>query len=220
MLFMLVACEQEAYPKYEYDDLDVPQVSSYLEGETMDGKYILYYYNESCSGCSQIKQDIIPFFMDFSLLDVYLLNTTEMFDISIFNEFIGVPSLFIIDGSKNLYETYIGVSDIRNFMDEYHKIELTIDIFNDQKVDTLIDYEAKDKTIYTLLYSDDEILSSDLVEELFKCSSSSLILINIDEAEEALNALFDEAILPALIVEGEVISLMQGEEEIINYLQE
>lgn len=220
MLLLLAACEPEETFEYEYSDLDSEQVTSYMEGETMDGKYILYYYSETCPGCNDVKQDIIPFFMEFSLLDVYLLNTAEMFDISLFTEFVGTPSLFIIDGSKNLYETYIGVQRVRIFMETYEDINITLNMFNQHKVNTFEEYEQKESTMYTLLYSEDIEISQLLLEELFRLSSVSLTLINVDEAETDLIAQFDYDTLPILVVNDETNEYIQGEQYIINYLEE
>lgn len=220
MLLLLAACEPEETFEYEYSDLDSEQVTSYMEGETMDGKYILYYYSETCPGCNDVKQDIIPFFMEFSLLDVYLLNTAEMFDISLFTEFVGTPSLFIIDGSKNLYETYIGVQRVRIFMETYEDINITLNMFDQHKMNTVEEYEQKESTMYTLLYSEDIEISDLLLEELFRLSSVSLTLINVDEAETDLVALFDYDTLPTLVVNDETNEYIQGEQYIINYLEE
>lgn len=220
MLLLLAACEPEETFEYEYSDLDSEQVTSYMEGETMDGKYILYYYSETCPGCNDVKQDIIPFFMEFSLLDVYLLNTAEMFDISLFTEFVGTPSLFIIDGSKNLYETYIGVQRVRTFMETYEDINLTLNMFDQQKVNTFEAYEQKESTMYTLLYSEDIEMSQLLLKELFRLSSVSLTLINVDEAETDLIALFDYDTVPTLVVNDETNEYIQGEQYIINYLED
>jgi len=220
MLLLLAACEPEETFEYEYSDLDSEQVTSYMEGETMDGKYILYYYSETCPGCNDVKQDIIPFFMEFSLLDVYLLNTAEMFDISLFTEFVGTPSLFIIDGSKNLYETYIGVQRVRIFMETYEDINLTLNMFDQQKVNTFEAYEQKESTMYTLLYSEDIEMSQLLLKELFRLSSVSLTLINVDEAETDLIALFDYDTVPTLVVNDETNEYIQGEQYILNYLED
>lgn len=220
MLLLLAACEPEETFEYEYSDLDSEQVTSYMEGETMDGKYILYYYSETCPGCNDVKQDIIPFFMEFSLLDVYLLNTAEMFDISLFTEFVGTPSLFVIDGSKNLYETYIGVQRVRIFMETYEDINLTLNMFDQHKVNTFEAYEQKESTMYTLLYSEDIEMSQLLLKELFRLSSVSLTLINVDEAETDLIALFDYDTVPTLVVNDETNEYIQGEQYIINYLED
>ncbi len=220
MLFMLVACEQNQVEEYEYGDLDVEHVSSYLEGETMDGKYILYYYSETCPGCNSIKQEVIPFFMNFSMLDLYLLNTAEMFDVSIFPEFVGTPSLFIIDGSKTLYETYIGVDRVREFIDEYKDIVPSVSLFKNQHITTIEEYNNFEGN-YIFVFSDNYIVTDDnLWIQLFQLETDDLVLINIDEAGIDLLSELDNPQVPLLLVKTEnTFENIYGEDNIISYLQ-
>ena len=221
MVLILSACDNEEVETYDYDDLGAVQVSSYMEGETKDEKYILYYYSETCPGCNSVKQEVIPFFMDFDLLNVYLLNTGEMFDVSLFTEFIGTPSLFIIDGSKTLYETYIGVDRVREFLERYDDIPIDMSLLNGLDVVSLEDYQNKENArSYTFLYSNVMDLSNALIKELFALPSSSLVMIPINQAEEDLLNEFAVENYPALFVEGEEELVFEGEQVITEYLQE
>lgn len=220
MLLVLTACQSEEAEEYQYSDLDVPQVSSYLEGETMDGKYILYYYSETCPGCNAVKEEIIPFFMEFSLLDVYLLNTADMHDISVFTEFVGTPSLFIIDGSKTLYETYIGVDKVREFMDTYGEMDINLDMFAGTMIGTLEEFENKETTVYTILYDDETVFDERLLEMLFTYTTAEITLINVSTAEEGLISQYDYTVLPAMDIADETDLFIQGQGNIINYFEE
>jgi len=219
LLLLLTACEEEN-DGYDYEDLDNVQVTSYLEGETMEEKYVLYYYSETCPACNNVKQEIIPFFMDFDLLDVYLLNVGDMMDVSLFTEFVGTPSLFVIDGAKNLYETYIGADRVREFMVKYEDFKVDMSYLSSSEVRSLEDYQSLEESTYTLLFSKDTGLSQDLIHNLFRLASSSLVLIPIEDADQDLLDLFKVNTYPSLIVNEEERLVLEGEQVIIEYFEE
>lgn len=219
MILFLLACEQEA-EGYQYDDLDALQVASYLEGETFDGKYVLYYYSETCPGCNSVKQEIIPFFMNFDVLDVYLLNVADMVDVSVFTEFIGTPSVFIIDGSKTLYETYIGVDEVRMFMDKYQAFDFSLELFSSELVTTLEAYQGKEAK-YTFLYEGDYEIGEELGSLLFGLESSKFVMIDVEQADALLLEEFTYDMGPMMIVQEEDTRVViKGAGSITEYLEE
>ena len=220
LLLLLTACEEEENDGYDYEDLDNVQVTSYMEGETIEERYVLYYYSETCPACNNVKQEIIPFFMDFELLDVYLLNVGDMMDVSLFTEFVGTPSLFVIDGSKNLYETYIGSDRVREFMDKYEDFNVDMSDLSNSEILSLDDYQSLEGSIYTLVYSKDTGFSQELLNNLFSLASSSLILIPIEEADQDLLDLFEVNIYPSLIVNEEEQLVLEGDQVIVEYFEE
>ena len=220
LLLLLTACEEEENDGYDYEDLDNVQVTSYMEGETMEEKYVLYYYSETCPACNNVKQEVIPFFMDFDLLEVYLLNVGEMMDVSLFTEFVGTPSLFVIDGAKNLYETYIGADRVREFMVEYEDFRVDMSHLSSSEVLSLEDYQSLEEGTYTLLYSKDAGLSQDLINNLFGLASSSLVLIPIEDADQDLLDLFEVNTYPSLMVNEEELLVLEGEQVIVEYFEE
>ncbi len=75
---------------YEYSDFSniAIKLNSEAEGKSTD-KYIVYYYQETCSHCNDVKQDILGFADGFETLDFYIFDISKASDRSSLEEFIG-----------------------------------------------------------------------------------------------------------------------------------
>lgn len=150
--FLLTGCD---WNQLDYTDFETHQVGSYFEAEHIsNNRYILYYYDSSKKESTTLKQDILSFFEDFTLLDYYLLDTVQIeTEISDFGGYVDEPIIYVIS-SNDVYESYVGIQEIRSFITTYSNIEFDYDLFESQHLDSindLLDIENCDYIVYYYL---------------------------------------------------------------------
>ena len=135
LLFTLSACDQDdgLFDYSDFSDIAI-ESNSEAEGKSTD-KYIVYYYQESCSHCIAVKQDILSFANDFEALDFYIFDISKAVDSTSLEEFVGTPTVFIFSGEE-IIESYIGKNPVLEFINIYKDIVLTYDSFTDQQLTT------------------------------------------------------------------------------------
>ena len=117
-------------------------------------RYILYYYGKNCGHCTNIKQEILSFFDDFTLLPFYILEVQDTPDVSSFEEFIGTPTIFLIADGE-IIDSYIGYIEVRDFIDIYEDVEsipLDYSYFTTQHLDTYQEALEIDSDAYLIYY--------------------------------------------------------------------
>ena len=154
----LTACEPEEEDEavLEYSDLASKSIFTHLEAESKSNdKYIVYYYQEACSHCQDVKQEILEFAIEFDYIDFYILDTFNAPDSSSYEEFRGTPTAFIISGGE-IIESYVGSVKILNFINEYSNIEFEYELFDSQQLttyDEILNIEEEEYYVYYYLES-------------------------------------------------------------------
>lgn len=163
LLFTLTACTELIIEEedddleiiYEYSDFESISISTHYEAEgKSNDKYIVYYYGKYCSYCNKVKQDILAFANDFDDLDFYIFETSGAVDYSIYEEYIGTPSVFVISGGI-IIEEYIGSDKVIDFINLYSDIVFDYDLLSSQHLteyDQLLDITSERYLVY--YYSD------------------------------------------------------------------
>lgn len=156
MALLLSGCEVET-GVLDYDDFQQNKVSSYSELESQSsGRYIAYYYSETCSHCIEIKPEILNFFSGLEDIPFYLLDIVDADDRSGFEEFIGTPTLMLLQDGEIL-EMYIGSDRIKVFIESYTDFDidnLEYSYFNNQHLttyDEVLNIESEAYIIYYYL---------------------------------------------------------------------
>ena len=85
--------------------------------DSNEWRYV-YVYNESCGYCNQIKQKALGFFKDVVGVEVYLLDTQTLTDAP-YTDFVGTPTLYLIDNSNTIIETFVGTFEIGEHIQDY-----------------------------------------------------------------------------------------------------
>lgn len=134
LLITLSACdntvEEDPIDLFEYSDFTDISIPTNGEAETKStDKYIVYYYQEACTHCQTIKQEILGFADTFTDIDFYILDAANAPDYSSLEEFEGTPTVFVFSGEEIL-ESYIGITQVREFIQIYSNLELTYDTFD------------------------------------------------------------------------------------------
>ena len=150
-IFTLTACAPEEHI-YEYTEFSDMAIDSHSEAESKsNNKYIVYYYQEACSHCQDVKQDILGFAKSFEALDFYLLDAARAPDDSSLEEFLGTPTVFIFSGTE-IIESYIGGPRVKEFIKKYEEIELDYSNFDAQDLITYQEILDIDSDTYLVYY--------------------------------------------------------------------
>jgi len=140
----------------EYNDLASKALFTHVDAESKSNdKYIVYYYQEACGHCQEIKQEILAFVLEFDALEIYIIDTSKALDSSSFQEYRGTPTVFVISGGE-VIESYIGSDDILRFIDEYSDIQYDYDLFESQQVSSynqILELEEDEYLVYYYLES-------------------------------------------------------------------
>jgi thiol-disulfide isomerase/thioredoxin len=124
LILTLTACDNG---KLDYDDFSDISLESNADAENMSNNiYIVYYYQESCSHCLTIKEDILAFADTFTLIDFYIIDTSSVDDIPSVPGYSGTPSVFVFSGGE-VIERYVGFENIPLFIDIYSNLEVELD---------------------------------------------------------------------------------------------
>jgi thiol-disulfide isomerase/thioredoxin len=154
----LSACEpaEEDDGILEYSDLASKALFTNLDAESKgDDKYVVYYYQEACSHCQSIKQEILAFALEFDYLDFYLVDSFNTPDSSSFEEFRGTPTAFVISGGE-IIESYVGADNILIFIDKYTEIQFEYELFESQRLTSyseILEIEEDEYYVYYYLES-------------------------------------------------------------------
>ena len=140
----------------EYSDLASKALFTNIEAESKsDDKYVVYYYQEACSHCQDIKQRVLSFALEFDYLDFYIIDSFKTPDSSSFEEFRGTPTAFIISGGK-VIKSYIGSDEVLEFIQEYTDIQFEYELFEAQQLSAyseILEIEEDEYYIYYYLES-------------------------------------------------------------------
>jgi len=152
MTFTLSSCDLFKESTYEYEDYTDQVLTSHSEAENIsNNRYIVYYYETSSEPCKEVKQDILSFFDEFDLIDFYILDTGLASDISNILEVNDEPSIIIFSDNQVL-ESYIGLTQVKSFINKYENIELDYDYFSEQHVTNYQDVLDVNNDVYILYY--------------------------------------------------------------------
>jgi thiol-disulfide isomerase/thioredoxin len=161
LLFTLIlsACdpiEDEPQADLEYSDLAAKALFTHVEAESKSNdKYVVYYYQEACSHCQSVKQDILAFALDFEYLDFYIIDSSKTPDSSSYEEFRGTPTIFVLSGGE-IIESYIGSVQVLDFIDLYSEIQFEYDMFEAQQLNSyseILEIEEDEYLVYYYLES-------------------------------------------------------------------
>lgn len=154
-IFTLTACTVDVN-LFDYTGFSDITLSSHEESESKsNNKYIVYYYQEACSHCQDIKQEILGFASAFDALDFYILDAAKVPDNSSLEEFRGTPTVFVFSGTE-IIESYIGSPRVKEFIKKYEDIELDYNDFEAQHLTTyqeILDIESDTYLMYYYLES-------------------------------------------------------------------
>lgn len=156
ILVTLSSCE-ESIPELDYIDFVDHIKPTYVAMESIeDERYISYYYGATCGHCEDVKQSILGFFYNFDQMPFYILEVGAAQDVTILDEFLGTPTVFVMANGEVL-ESYIGVNQIYEFIEKYNKLGTNdfvyeYDMFKNQHLTT---YDAAleiDSEAYIIYY--------------------------------------------------------------------
>ncbi len=139
--------------KLSYSDFEAQTLNSYHQSETVsNNRYILYYYDSTDEKSEEVREDILGFFKEFSALDFYLLDTSNIDnETSIFGVYESEPVVYIISSQKVL-EEYKGSKAINEFIVNYSNIEFEYDLFEVQHITTYEEALNIKSDLYILYY--------------------------------------------------------------------
>ena len=151
LVFTLSACisNDDLYEYSDFSDIAI-ELNTEAEGKSTE-KYIVYYYQENCSHCNDVKQDILEFADEFDTLDFYIFDISKALDRSSLEEFIGTPTVFIFSGTE-VIESFIGKDEVLVFIDLYKDIIFTYDLFDNQALTTYQEILEKESKRYLVYY--------------------------------------------------------------------
>ncbi len=184
-VMMMVACGGS---DLDYDDFTDHQVTTYFEAETMEGRYILFYYDSTDDADQGIKQELLSFFQAFELLPYYFLDTSSIeTESSYFGAYDEEPVVHVIL-SETISESYIGEERIRTFLDTYGNMELSYDTFSSQTKQDPADAIVPGNGDYLIYYYEEDCadcttLETDIWEWSFRRYSTDILFIDGSEAD-------------------------------------
>lgn len=136
----------------EYSDLASKTLFTNVDAETKSNdKYIVYYYQEGCSHCQDIKQQILSFALEFDYLDFYLVDSFNTPDSSSYEEFRGTPTAFVISGGE-VIESYEGSDQILELIEKYSNLQFEYELFESQKLTSYSDVLEIEEDNYLVYY--------------------------------------------------------------------
>lgn len=146
-------CEpEEVEDLFEYTDFtDIAMISHDQAENISDNKYAVYYYQEACAHCQDVKQEILEFASTFEALDFYILDAAHMPDSSSHEEFYGTPTVFVFSGDE-IIEQYVGAPNVRNFIARYGNIQFNYASFEYQHLATYQDILDVEEETYLLYF--------------------------------------------------------------------
>jgi len=154
LVMMLTGCDFGS-KTLDYSDFKDHAVNTYGELEAKkDARYIAYYYSETCTHCAEIKEDVLSFFSGLEGFDFYLLDIANAPDSSGYEEFLGTPTLFVIQDGVIL-ERYIGSDFVEQFLVKYADFDinnLEYSYFNEQHLYTYGEALNIESEAYILYY--------------------------------------------------------------------
>jgi|GEM_PF-1886893 len=209
----LSSCTSET-SDYNYSDFYENKVISYYHAETKPNKYVLYYYSSESSKCDEIKDEILSFFDGFDTLNYYLLDTSNIqSEESNFGKFTDEPIIYLVS-NKAVYETYTGSEEIKNFINKYEDLEITIDLFESQHITSMNGVQDSTDDSIIIYYYNPEDETSVTYNETFlpwayTKNIEDIFFINVQELDE-----FDELstdIQNALLANPSVFVMSYGQ---------
>lgn len=121
---------------FEYSDFTYITINSHAEAEgKSNDKHIIYFYQELCSHCQAIKQDILGFADTFNDLEFYIFDISKAQDASSLQELVRTPTIFVFSGTE-IIKSYIGKDKVLLFIEEYENLSLEYSSFNSQTLTT------------------------------------------------------------------------------------
>lgn len=151
----LGACDEPELIELDYSDFPEHLLSTFSDAETIeDERYIVYYYGKNCGHCLDVKQEILNFFLDFTLVPFYILEVQDTPDTSGLEEFLGTPTVFLMADGQVL-DSYIGSDKVRDFILTYEDIEsipLDYTHFESQHLSTYQEALDIDSEAYLIYY--------------------------------------------------------------------
>ena len=231
LIFALSACEPTPEPiELDYKDFPDHLIESYYEAEKItENKYIVYYYHNHCSGCETVKQNILSFFNEYEVLPFYIFNISEANDISVLEEFKGTPTIFVMS-DNTVIETYLGITEISNFISTYRNLKLDYDSFVDQHLITYQDVLDIQNDTYILYYYLDTCphcmaVKDDFLEWAFTKSVDDIYFMNGTNVVDPDNIPTELTILnsgtPIIVLMSNGIftdEYYSGSEQVIEYI--
>lgn len=82
---------------YDYDDFNDHFLESFADVYTQEGTYLVYFYSEYCSDCSDLKQDILTYLDNYEETEFYLISDQSSSDQFLYEDFYVTPTLFVIE---------------------------------------------------------------------------------------------------------------------------
>lgn len=150
----LSACEEDVV-ELDYTDFPDHLLTSYEAAESIeDERYIVYYYGKNCGHCANVKQEVLSFFSEFTLLPFYILEVQDTPDVSSLSEFEGTPTVFLIADGQ-VMDQYVGSIQVREFLSLYKDIDsipLDYSHFKSQHLTTYQEALEIDTDAYLIYY--------------------------------------------------------------------
>ena len=214
----------------DYSDFGSQIITTYYEAQRKESnKYIVYYYHDHCSGCETIKQNILGFFNEYEVFPFYIFNISEANDISVLEEFKGTPTIFVMS-DNTVIETYLGITEISNFISTYRNLKLDYDSFVDQHLITYQDVLDIQNDTYILYYYLDTCphcmaVKDDFLEWAFTKSVDDIYFMNGTNVVDPDNIPTELTILnsgtPIIVLMSNGIftdEYYSGSEQVIEYI--
>ncbi len=230
LLFTLTACVEEE-KIFEYEEFSDITLLSHSEAESKsNNKYIVYYYQELCSHCQDVKQEILGFATTFTAIDFYILDAARVMDNSSLEEFIGTPTVFVFSGTE-VVESYIGGPRVRDFIEKYGNLELDYSDFEYQHLTTYQDILDIEYDTYHVYYYLDTCpncitIKNQLLQWAYTKNIDQIYFMNGSNVVDPDNLLTELQILgsgtPLLIVMSNGIFTDEyylGKDDIISYIE-
>ena len=231
LVITLSACKLEPVNKeLDYSDFEEHLISSYDTAENdFENKYVVYYYSSYCSHCETIKPDILGFFDTFEIFPFYIFNITGAPDVSSLEEFVGTPTLFVMSDGVVL-ESYIGSTNIHEFIARYMDLELDYSTFADQHLTTyqeVLDIESETYILYYYLENCPhcKLVKADLLVWAYTKSIGDIYFMNGANVTDPDNIPTELTILnsgtPIIVIMSDGVfadEYYSGSEEILEYI--
>ena len=231
LIITLSACRDDK--ELDYDDFSDISLESNADAESMSNNiYIVYYYQEACSHCQTVKQDILSFADTFTLIDFYIIDSASVEDTSSIDGYRGTPSVYLFSGGEAI-ESYIGPENITLFIDSYSDLEekLDYDSFGSRQFTTyqqVLDVESDKYYVYYYLHTCPSCIEikNQLLEWAININISQMFIMNGATVEDPDNIPTELQILtsgtPLLLVmsNGEVTDeYYLGKDDILEYIE-
>ncbi len=133
-----------------YNDFLDQHLTTYGDAETVSsGRYVLFYYDREKE---EVNQDVLSFFQEFDLLNVYFVNTNPLkVEDSIFGGYQDTDIVYVVSNNE-VEEQYEGEVEILTFIDKYRDLELDYDDFASQHLTSYDEVLSIDNDYYILYY--------------------------------------------------------------------